>query len=229
MHERTALLLGEEGLKRLRSARVAVFGMGGVGSYAAEALVRAGVGMLTVVDGDSVAESNLNRQLIALRSTLGRNKAEVFRERAREIDPDADITALPVFYGAENAELVDFAAFDYVADCVDRVTSKLLIVENCRRSGTPVISAMGAGNRLDPAAFSVGDVFRTSGDPLSRVMRKELRKRGIDSLPVVCSTEEPRRPGNGEPHEKLLGSVSFVPGVAGLVLAGKIVRDLAGI
>ena len=222
---RTELLLGREGIERLKRARVAIFGVGGVGSFAAEAVARAGVGSITLIDGDTVSETNLNRQLVALHSTLGKNKAYVMAERILDINPEADVRALDVFYTADNADIVDFTAYDYVADAIDMVSSKILIIEKCREAGTRLISSMGAGNRLSPEAFEVRDIFKTEGDPLSRVMRRELRSRGIDRLNVVFSTELPRKAGSGD---RIVGSVSFVPPSAGLVMAGRIIRDIAG-
>ncbi len=223
-NERTLLLIGGENAEKLERARVALFGIGGVGSYAAEALTRAGIGHLTFVDGDTVEESNINRQIVALHSTLGRNKAEVMAERARDINPDADVTAIPAYITDENIDCFDFTAFDYVADAIDTVTSKLLIIEACRKRGTAVISSMGTGSKMDPAGFEVTDIFRTSVDPLSRVMRKELRRRGITELDVVFSREEPVTPNGGGP----VGSIAFVPSVAGLTMAGHIVRRIIG-
>ncbi|MCE5234428.1 MAG: tRNA threonylcarbamoyladenosine dehydratase [Clostridiaceae bacterium] len=230
---RAALLLGEEGIARLREKSVIVFGVGGVGSFAAEALARCGVGRLTFVDDDAVAVSNINRQLVALHSTVGRKKAEVMRERALDINPNAEVTARCVFYGAQTAEAFDLAQYDYVVDAMDTVSSKLLLIERARDAKTPVISAMGAGNKLDPAGFAVTDIKNTSGCPLARVMRKELKKRGIESLKVVYSREEAKKPREGihadtGVHKKRQtpGSVSFVPPAAGLILAGEVVRDL---
>ena len=221
---RTQLLLGEDGVERLQRARVAVFGIGGVGSYVAEALARAGVGGLTLVDGDVVSETNLNRQIVALHSTLGRNKARVMMERILDINPDAQVRAVEEFYTKENCGVIDFSQFDYVADAIDMVPSKVLLAIKCREAGTRLIASMGAGNRLDPSSFQVLDIFKTEGDPLARVMRRELRLHGIERLDVVFSKELPRKRREGE---RTVGSVSFVPSAAGLVMAGKIVRDIA--
>ncbi len=223
-YERTERLLGPEVVERLKNAGVVLFGVGGVGSYAAEALTRAGIGRLTFVDGDTVQESNLNRQLAALRSNLGRNKAEVMAERARDINPEAEITAVPQFYTADNADMIDFSQYDYAADAIDMVTSKLIIARRCYEQGTPLISSCGTGNKLDPTLFEVRDIFDTDTDPLARVMRRELRRLGIERYTVVYSPEKPRAAEGG-----LIGTVSFVPGSAGLVLAGKIIRDIAGV
>lgn len=225
---RTAMLLGEEGLDKLRRARVLLFGAGGVGSYAAEALVRAGVGALGVCDGDVVSLSNINRQLIALRSTVGRAKTAVVKERAADIDPRVEVTEYPFFYTAETADAIDLAAYNFIIDAIDMVTAKLLIITEARKKGVPVISCMGTGNRLDPTAVTVTDLAKTSGCPLARVMRRELRSRGITHLPVVCSSEAPLRPdasfapadGGRVPP----GSVSFVPPVAGMTAAGAAIR-----
>jgi len=231
--ERTRVLLGDDAVKRLAGAAVAVFGVGGVGGFAVEALARAGVGRLLLVDADTVNETNLNRQIIALHSTLGRPKAEVLRERVRDINPACDVEALRLFYLPETADTIDLSAFDYVADCVDTVTAKLEIISRARAAGVPVISAMGAGNKLDPTQFAVADIAETSVCPLARVMRRELKRRGIGGVKVVYSREAARNvetPADAVPHRRSSpASVSFVPSVAGLILAGEIVRDLTGV
>ena len=235
--ERSAYLLGTEGLNVLKKAHVAVFGIGGVGSYAAEALARVGVGALTLVDHDTVSESNVNRQLIALHSTVGRYKADVMRERIADIDPDCRVTAVRAFYLPENADGFDLSSFDYVIDAVDTVAAKIELAVRASAAGVPIISCMGAGNKLDPTRFTVTDIFCTSGDPLARVMRARLRKAGVTALKVVCS-EEPPTPlhpsipeslGVQENGRRAPGSLSFVPSVAGLCAAGEVVRDLLGI
>ncbi len=233
--EREALLIGREGIERLRSARVALFGIGGVGGYVAEALIRCGVGSLDFYDNDQVALSNLNRQIIALHSTVGRDKVDVMAERLRDIQPDARIAGHKLFYLPEEADKIDFASFDYIADAIDTVAAKLDITERAYRLGVPIISAMGAGNRLDPARFRVGDIYETENCPLARVMRKELRRRGIPALKVVYSTEPaltPRPAPDAEPdasrRRAIPGSVAFVPPVMGLIMASEIVRDLIG-
>ena len=233
---RTSLLLGEEAVERLQRARVAVFGIGGVGGYVTEALARSGVGSLELIDSDRVSISNLNRQIIALHSTVGRYKTEVMRERILDINPDADVRERRCFFLPENAETFDFSSYDYVVDAVDTVTAKIQIILQARACGTPVISSMGAGNKLDPSAFRVADIYETSVDPLARVMRRELKKRGVDRLKVVYSTEPPRQPAAGAGAEEppagrraVPGSIAFVPAAAGLVLAGAVIRDLAGI
>ena len=192
---RTELLLGQEAVERLAKARVAVFGIGGVGSYAAEALARSGVGSLDLIDSDRVAASNLNRQIIALHSTLGRYKTEVMRERILDINPHACVRIYNCFYLPETAELFDFSVYDYVVDAIDTVTGKIELVMQAREAGTPVISSMGAGNKLDPSAFEVADIYATSVCPLARVMRRELKARGVKSLKVVYSREKARKPG----------------------------------
>ena len=231
---RTEMLLGPEACARLRAANVCVFGVGGVGGFVTEALARAGVERITIVDGDCVGESNVNRQILALRSTVGRPKVEVLRERIADINPACEVTALRLFYLPENADAIDFSAFDYVADCVDTVSAKLEIICRAKAAGVPVISAMGAGNKLYPERFRVSDISGTSVCPLARVMRRELKVRGITGVPVVWSDEAPRPaavPAEPDPetHRVPPGSISFVPSAAGLVMAGKIVRDLAGV
>ena len=236
---RTKLLLGEEAMERLRSARVAVFGIGGVGGYVCEALVRSGIGTFDLVDSDTVSLTNLNRQIIATMETVGRSKAEVMAERMRSINADVQVNVHNCFFLPENADDFPFEDYDYVVDAVDTVTAKLAIIERARQSGVPVISAMGAGNKLDPSRFRAGDIAETSICPLARVMRKELKKRGIEHLKVVWSDEPPRQPlmeEMGIPEEEipsgrrsLPGSVAFVPAVCGLIIAGEVVKDLAGI
>lgn len=232
---RTTLLLGEEGLARLQSAHVIVFGIGGVGGFTAEALARAGIGALTLVDADTVAPSNLNRQIIALRSTLGRPKAEVMGERVLDINPSCRVTVRQVFCTPENSEELLAGNPDYIVDAIDTVSSKLDLVQKAGELGIPIISCMGAGNKLDPTRFEVADLFETSVCPLCRVMRRELSKRGVPSLKVVYSKEPPIRPKAASSQEspslfhkrQTPGSVSFVPSVAGLILAGEVVKDLA--
>ncbi len=225
---RTAMLLGEEGLDKLMRARVLLFGAGGVGSYAAEALVRAGVGSLGVCDGDVVSPSNINRQLIALRSTVGRAKTAVVKERAADIDPRVEVTEYPFYYTAETADKIDLGSYDFIIDAIDMVSAKLLIITGARKKGVPVISCMGTGNRLDPTAVTVTDLAKTSGCPLARVMRRELRARGITHLPVVCSSEAPLRPDasfvRADGGRTPPGSVPFVPPVAGMTAAGAAIR-----
>ena len=231
---RTRLLLGQEGLDRLAHARVAVFGVGGVGGYVVEALARSGVGALDLVDSDEVDPTNLNRQIIATLDTVGRPKVAVAAERVASINPACQVTTHQCFFLPETADQFDFTAYDYIVDAVDTVSAKLALVEAAHAAGVPIISSMGAGNKLDPTAFQVADIANTSVDPLARVMRKELRKRGIGSLKVVYSTEPPREPfpdgervkGGSRPAP---GSVAFAPSVVGLIIGGEVVRDLAGV
>lgn len=227
---RTELLIGEDGLETLRKARVAVFGIGGVGGYAVEALARSGVGHFLLVDNDVVGESNLNRQIIALRSTLGRYKTAVMKERIADICPETEVETQECFFLPEHADRFDFGAFDYVVDAIDTVSGKLELAVSCQKAGTPLISAMGAGNKLDPSRFEVTDIYRTKGCPLAKVMRRELRKRGIERLKVVYSTEEPKKPLRqilgGDGRKVTPGSMVFVPGTAGLLLASEVVKDL---
>lgn len=231
---RTEMLLGEEAMQRLAGCRVAVFGVGGVGGYAVEALVRSGIGAIDIVDHDTVSLSNLNRQIIATRDTVGEYKVDVCERRIRSINPDCRVRAWKMFYLPETKDRFDFRDYDYVVDAIDTVAGKLALVEAAREAGTPVICSMGAGNKLDPAAFMVADIYETSVCPLAKVMRRECRKRGIESLKVVYSREEPIRPsasasdGAGEsvPGKRPPGSVAFVPSAAGLIIAGEVVRDL---
>lgn len=217
--ERTEQLLGCEGVERLRRARVAVFGVGGVGGYVVEALARCGVGALDLIDADTVASSNINRQIIAAVSTLGKAKVEAARDRVLDINPDCLVNIHKVFYLPETADCFDFKEYDYVVDAIDTVTGKLMLVMQAKAAGTPIISSMGTGNKLDPTAFRVADIYETRVCPLAKVMRRELRKRGIESLKVVYSEEEPLGRGN------IPGSVSFVPSAAGLIMAGEVCKD----
>ncbi len=227
---RTESLLGPEAMDRLGKSRVAVFGVGGVGGYVVEALARSGVGALDLIDKDVVEESNINRQLLALTSTVGRPKVEVAAERVRDISPDCAVTTHQTFFLPETKDAFDFTQYDYVVDAIDTVTGKLLLIECAKKAGVPVISAMGAGNKLDPTGFRVCDLFATNFDGLARIMRKECRKRGIESLKVVWSDEDPLTPADaeeGDPGRRSTpGSVAFVPSVAGLILAGEVVKDL---
>lgn len=243
---RSQLLLGEDSMRKLREAKVAIFGIGGVGGYVAEALARTGVGSFVLIDDDKVCLTNINRQIIATRKTVGQYKAEVMRERILEINPDADVEVRKCFYLPENAHEFDFSEYSYVVDAVDTVTAKLEIIMRAKESGIPVISCMGAGNKLDPTKFQVADIYGTSMCPLAKVMRRECKKRGIKKLKVVYSTEKPTRPIEdmsiscrtncicppGAEHKctqrrDIPGSVAFVPSVAGLILAGEVVKDLA--
>lgn len=227
---RTRMLLGDEGMCRLKRARVAVFGIGGVGGHAAEALARSGVGGLELIDKDTVSMSNLNRQIIALHSTVGRYKTEVMKERILDICPETEVAVHNCFFLPETAGQFDFSRYSYVVDAVDTVTAKLEIVLRAKAAGVPVISAMGAGNKLDPALFRVADIYSTEMCPLAKVMRRELKKRQVKKLKVVYSPEPPRIPfgaAGEEPGRRAVpGSTAFVPSVAGLVLAGEVIRDL---
>ena len=230
---RTQMLLGPEAMEKLRQSRVAVFGIGGVGGYVVEALARAGVGALDLVDHDRIALSNLNRQIIATRETLGLYKVDVAETRIHSINPDCKVTVHRIFFLPETREQFVFSDYDYVVDAIDTVAGKLALVETAKAAGTPVICAMGAGNKLDPSAFRVADIYETSVCPLARVMRSECRKRGIDRLKVVYSTEPPLQPleqseASASARRSTPGSVSFVPSVAGLILAGEVIRDLVG-
>ena len=242
---RAELLLGKEGIEKLRKARVAVFGIGGVGSFAAEALARGGVGHLALVDGDVVSLTNINRQLIATQKTIGRRKTSVMVERIHEILPETEVVEYPVVYGAENRDLLDFASYDYIVDAVDTVTAKIELVMKAKEKDIPIISSMGAGNKLDGSQFKVADIYKTKVCPLAKVMRRELKKRGVKKLKVVYSEEIPTRPIEdmaiscrtncicppGAEHKcterrDIPGSVAFVPSVAGLIIAGEVVKDL---
>lgn len=232
---RTELLLGSAAMEKLRCSRVAVFGIGGVGGYVVEALARSGVGGLDLIDNDSVALTNINRQIIATHAALGRPKVEAAAERVLLINPSCSVTVHKTFFLPETANEFDFSAYDYVVDAIDTVSGKIQLVIAANAAGVPIISAMGAGNKLDPAAFRVADIYKTSVCPLARVMRHELKKRGIKKLKVVYSEEEPVKPTgeNGEdlPEGKrsLPGSVAFVPPVMGLIIAGEVVKDIAGL
>ena len=227
---RTELLLGAESMEKLRRARVAVFGVGGVGGYVVEALARSGVGQLELIDRDVVSLTNINRQIIALHSTLGKYKVDVARDRVLDINPRAQVNVYRTFYLPENAEQFDFTCYDYVVDAIDTVAGKLMLARQAWAAGTPIISSMGAGNKLDGAAFQVADIYETSVCPLAKVMRRELRKCGIPHLKVVYSREIPMTPGVNDSvdasRRQTPGSVAFVPSVAGLLLAGEVIRDL---
>lgn len=225
---RTEVLLGKDGMERLRASRVAVFGVGGVGGYAAEALARSGVGMLDLIDHDTVSVSNLNRQIIALRSTVGRKKVHVMAERIADICPDIQVNVYDTFYLPETASQFDFTKYDYVIDAIDTVTGKLSLVVQANEAGTPIICAMGAGNKTDPTAFRVADVYDTKVCPLAKVMRAELRKRGIARLKVVYSEEPPLLSAVSENGKAVPGSLAFVPSAVGLIIAGEVVRSLCG-
>lgn len=219
---RTRALIGEDALTRLANARVAVFGVGGVGGYVVEALARSGVGALDLIDNDVVSESNLNRQIIALHSTLGQAKVDVAAARVKDINPDCTVQTHKCFFLPETADQFDFSAYDYVVDAVDTVTAKLQIVQSVQAVCVPVISSMGAGNKLDPTAFRVADIYQTSTDKLAKVMRRECKKRGIEHLKVVYSTESPR----AVESVRTPASIAFVPSACGLVIASEVVKDI---
>ena len=244
---RTQLLLSKEGITRLSSARVAVFGIGGVGGYTVEALVRSGVGALDLIDDDRICLTNLNRQIIATRSTIGKYKVDVMEQRVHDINPNCAVRTYKTFYTPETAGQFDFTEYDYVVDAIDTVTGKLALVEQAQATHTPIISSMGAGNKLDPSAFEVADIYETSICPLARVMRKELKKRGIPRLKVVYSKEPPMTPIDDPEiscrlhcvcppgvartcteRRQIPGSTAFVPSVVGLIIAGEVIRDLSG-
>ena len=230
---RTELLLGEQAMERLKNARVAIFGIGGVGGYVVEALARSGVGSLDIIDNDTVAESNLNRQIIATLKTVGMYKTEAAMQRIREINPDCVVRAYNTFFIPETEDEFDFTQYDYVVDAIDTVKGKLALIEKADRAGVPIISSMGAGNKLHPELFELADVYKTSVCPLARVMRTELRKRGIKKLKVVYSKEPPVRPVKKSQEDTVRrdipGSTAFVPSAAGLIIAGEVVRNIAGI
>ena len=231
---RMEIILGSEGVDKLSKAKIAVFGLGGVGSYVVEALARCGVASLTLVDNDSFSLTNINRQLYALRSTIGKSKVMVAKERIRDIDENILVNTYETFYNEDTADMFDFHAFDYVVDAIDTVTSKLLLIERAKACHVPVISCMGTGNKLDPSRFEITDISKTSVCPLAKVMRAELRKRGIRKVKVLYSREKPIKPlaDNGErkgtTDRPVPGSISFVPSVAGLMIAGEVIRDLLG-
>jgi tRNA A37 threonylcarbamoyladenosine dehydratase len=231
---RSQLLLGAEAMQRLKDSRVAIFGIGGVGGYTAEALARGGVGTLDLIDSDTVSTTNINRQIIALHSTVGRYKTEVMAERIADINPQAQVTLRKCFFLPETADQFDFSRYDYVVDAVDTVTAKIEIILRAQQAGVPVISSMGAGNKLDPSKFEVADIYKTSVDPLARVMRRELKKRGVRKLKVVYSKEEPMKPlgrieADPEAGRKdVPGSSAFTPSAAGLLIASEVVKDLIG-
>ncbi len=236
---RTEILLGREGMERLQSARVAVFGIGGVGGHTVEALARSGIGTLDLIDNDTVALTNLNRQIIATHKTIGQYKVDVAKERVLEINPQMTVNTYRCFYLPETAEQFDFTQYDYVVDAIDTVAGKLQLVEQAVAAGVPIISSMGAGNKLDPTAFRVADIYKTNVCPLAKVMRRELKKRGIQKLKVVYSEEQPivpqsdlgekEREESGIKKRQIPGSNAFVPSVVGLIIAGEVIKDIAGI
>lgn len=235
---RTEMLLGREAVEKLARSRVAVFGIGGVGGYVVEALVRSGIGAIDVVDNDVIDAGNINRQIIATCENIGRNKVDEAEKRIRSINPDCIVRTYKTFFLPETASVFDFADYDYVADAIDTVTGKLALIENAVKAGVPVISSMGAGNKTDPTAFRVADIYDTRVCPLAKIMRRECRKRGIEKLKVVYSEEQPVKPVFSEKSDEekkssarrrdVPGSLAFVPSVAGLVMAGEIIKDLTG-
>lgn len=245
---RTQLLLGQDGMDRLANARVAVFGVGGVGGFTVEALARSGVGAIDLIDDDKVCLTNINRQIIALRSTVGKYKVDVAAERLHDINQNIQVNTYKTFYMPDTAHQFDFSQYDYVVDAIDTITGKLELVMQAHKAGTPIICSMGAGNKLDPTAFRVADIYKTSVDPLARVMRHELRKRGIKKLKVVYSEEPPMRPVDDmasscrtncicppgaarkcTERRDIPGSNAFVPSVVGLIIAGEVIKDLSGV
>ncbi len=223
---RTDMLIGSSSLNKLKNSRVALFGVGGVGGYVAEALARSGVGKIDLIDNDKVSPSNINRQIIALHSTIGMDKVSVAAARLKDINPQIEITEIPKFILPENINEFDFSQYDYVIDAIDTVSGKLAIIEKATEDNIPVISSMGTGNKLNPSAFQISDIYKTSVCPLARVMRYELRKRGIKKLKVLFSTEEPIRQSAPEGVKPTPASISFVPSVAGLLIAGEVIKDL---
>lgn len=230
---RTELLIGKENMEKLSNSRVAVFGIGGVGGYVVEALARSGVGTLDLIDNDEVCLTNINRQIIATTKTIGQYKVDAAKNRVLEINPDAKVNVYKTFYLPDTADMFDFTQYDYIVDAIDTVAGKLKLVEAANEAGTPIMSSMGAGNKMDPTAFEVADISKTSVCPLAKVMRRELKKRGINNLKVVYSKEKalaPIEPENGEKEEtnkrQTPGSNAFVPSVAGLIIAGEVIKDL---
>ena len=232
---RTQALLGSAAMEQLRNSHVAVFGVGGVGGYTVEALARSGIGRLSLIDPDEVGLSNINRQIIATHESLGMLKVEAAKKRVLDINPEAQVDVYPIFYTPETADCIDLAQFDYIVDAIDTVTGKLCLVQRAVEGNVPIISCMGAGNKLDGTAFRVADISKTSVCPLARVMRKELKKRGISHLKVVFSTEDAMKPVGVEEEaaaigkRQIPGSTSYIPGIAGLLLAGEVIKDLSGI
>ena len=222
---RLALLIGNNGFEKLSKSHVAVFGCGGVGGYVVEALARSGIGKLDLIDGDNIALSNLNRQIIATHQTIGRPKTEVAKERILSVNPDCTVQTYQMFFSSQNIDLFDFKKYDYVADAIDSLASKICLIETAKAAQTPIISAMGAANKLHPERFEVADIYQTSVCPLAKILRKELKKRGIESLKVVYSKESPAKPSSGT----VLGSTAFTPPVAGLIMAAEIIKDLLNI
>ena len=223
---RTEMLLGQENVQALQGKRVIVFGIGGVGGYVCEALARTGVGQIDLVDNDTVSLSNINRQIIALHSTVGRPKVDVMKERIADINPQIKVSAYNVLFTPESSEMFDFSAYDYVVDAIDMVSAKIELVLCAQRAGTPIIASMGTGNKLNPCAFKVSDIYKTSVCPLARVMRTELKKRGVKRLKVVYSEETPVQQAGAEGGKRVPASCAFTPSVAGLIIASEVIKDL---
>lgn len=226
---RLEMVIGEENIEKLKNSHVAVFGLGGVGSYACEAVTRSGVGTITIVDKDTVSSSNVNRQLIAFSDNVGELKTSVMKERMLRINPEVKIIERPVFFLQDTADGFDFREYDYVIDAIDNITAKLLLISMCKEAGTPIISSMGTGNKMDPSRFEVADIYSTSVCPLAKVMRRELKKRGIDSLKVVYSREEPLKNVIEDNGSRAPGSTAFVPPVAGMIMASEAIKELIGL
>lgn len=227
---RAQLLYGAQSMEKLAASRVAVFGIGGVGGYVVEALARSGIGALDIIDNDQVCLSNINRQIIATHKTIGMYKVDAAEERIHDINPDCVVRAYKTFFLPETQDQFDFSQYDYVVDAIDTVTGKLAIIEKAKKAGVPVISSMGAGNKLHPSMFEVADIYKTEVCPLAKVMRRECKKRGIDSLKVVYSKEMPIKPSEKSGERKVVpGSTAFVPSVVGLIIAGEVINDIAGI
>lgn len=223
---RTELMFGSEAMKKLKNSRVAVFGVGGVGGYVTEALARSGIGAVDLIDNDTVSESNINRQIIALHSTLGQYKTDVMKSRIADINPECKVTAYKLFFMPDTAEQIDFSLYDYVVDAIDTVTGKIEIIMRSKAADVPVISSMGAGNKLDPTKFEIADIYKTSVCPLARVIRREMKNRGVKSLKVLYSTEPAFRPENKSEGKPVPASNAFVPSAAGLIIAGEVIKDL---
>jgi len=223
---RTELLLGENAMEKLKNSRVAVFGIGGVGGYTVEALVRSGVGTIDIIDNDKIALSNINRQIIATEKTIGQYKVDAFEKRIKEICSETKVNKHKCFYTPETAEEFDFSEYDYIVDAIDTVTGKIQLVIQAQEADVPIISSMGAGNKLNPAMFEVSDIYKTSVCPLAKVMRRELKKRGVKKLKVVYSKEEPVKPKSEDKNRRVPGSTAFVPSVVGLIIAGEVIKDI---
>ena len=226
---RTELLIGKEGIEKLSKSHVAVFGIGGVGGYVVEALVRSGIGAIDIIDNDTVCESNINRQIYATTKTLGKNKVDVAKERILEINPNIKVKTFQMFFTPQTADEFDFSNYDYIVDAIDTVVGKLSLIEKAKEYGVPIICSMGAGNKLDPTKFEVADISKTSVCPLARVIRTELKKRKIKDVKVVYSKEQPIKPNstlNPQTNKQTPGSIAFVPSVAGLIIAGEVIKDI---